>query len=187
MIQNSGLSCFTRNLFFYLNVIVIQSYAIKVANLNHYCCGRSFSCDRDVRVDRSLTELDYLEGKFSKEVQSKSLLGFQGQVLIIIFWTNTFYSFLSIPIYSRFCRLTGGPSNFQEHWNLILSWCGSHGATFCIKDQTAITMPGYPVPEVDKEIFQELLCEYCVTVVRDAWRAECGHFYCRSCVEFLFR
>lgn len=48
-------------------------------------------------------------------------------------------------------------------------------------------MPGYPVPEVDKEIFQELLCEYCVTVVRDAWRAECGHFYCRSCVEFLFR
>ncbi|XP_027048472.1 uncharacterized protein LOC113676050 isoform X3 [Pocillopora damicornis] len=48
-------------------------------------------------------------------------------------------------------------------------------------------MPGYPVPEVDKEIFQELLCEYCDTVIRDAWRAECGHFYCRSCVEFLFR
>ena len=114
MIQNCGLSCFTRNLFFYLNAIVIQSYAIKVANLNRYCCGRSFSCDRDVRVDRSLTELDYLEGKFSKEVQSKSLLGFQGQVLIIVFWTNTFYSFLSIPIYSRFCRLTGGAFEFSR-------------------------------------------------------------------------
>ena len=85
MIQNYGLSCFTRNLYFYPTAIVIHSHAIKGTIRNHYCCGRSFSCDRDVRVDRSLTELDYLEGKFSKEVQSKSLLGFQGQVLIIVF------------------------------------------------------------------------------------------------------
>lgn len=48
-------------------------------------------------------------------------------------------------------------------------------------------MPGYPVLELDKMIFQELICEYCDTVVRDALRANCGHFYCRSCVDYLFR
>lgn len=48
-------------------------------------------------------------------------------------------------------------------------------------------MPGYTVLELDKMIFQELICEYCDTVVRDALRANCGHFYCRSCVDYLFR
>ena len=183
MIQNYGLSCFTRNFYFYLTAIVIQSHAIKGTIRNHYCCGRSFSCDRDHGSCGSIFDITWL----IRRSAFKELIRFSRVITYYYVLNQYIYSVQVFLFTPGFADLPVGPSNFLEHLNLILSWCDSHGATFWIKDQTVITMPGYPVPEVDKEIFQELLCEYCDTVIRDAWRAECGHFYCRSCVEFLFR
>jgi len=49
-------------------------------------------------------------------------------------------------------------------------------------------MPGYPILDIDKRnIDKEFLCESCGSLLRDATRAGCGHFFCHSCVENRFR
>lgn len=48
-------------------------------------------------------------------------------------------------------------------------------------------MPGYPILEGDKQNLEDkFICEYCQSVLRDATRASCGHFFCSSCVKHLF-